>query len=82
MNLSATIGTLSGRWRSPGVSKVRSRQRDRIKLFYAGANNNALDGCLGIEDRDANKGETPWGEMLCDPWVSIRETKPKPYGAN
>lgn len=34
---------------------------------------NALDGCPGIE-KEGRIDERPWGDTVCDPWISDRET--------
>ncbi|KAK8282583.1 hypothetical protein V6Z11_D08G037400 [Gossypium hirsutum] len=36
---------------------------------------NALDGCPGraLRRKGAFRGERPWGDTVCDPWISDRE---------
>ncbi len=34
-----------------------------------------------LRKKDAFKGETPWGDTVCDPWISNRETVSKRGGA-
>lgn len=33
-----------------------------------------------LRRKDASKGERPWGDTVCDPWVSNRETVSKLAG--
>ncbi|KAL0293003.1 UNVERIFIED_CONTAM: hypothetical protein Scaly_3148600 [Sesamum calycinum] len=33
-----------------------------------------------LRRKDAFRGERPWGDTVCDPWISDRETRLKPLG--